>query len=82
MSSPASTIALLDATVELAPGIYRLGEPGAERDATLAGVRIGRWPVVNASLARFVQATRPRRGARRSRASSPIRCSPTTRPPT
>ena len=39
---------MLDATVELAAGIYRLGEPGAERDATLAGVRIGRWPVVNA----------------------------------
>ena len=58
MSSPASTIALLDATVELAPGIYPLGERGAERDTTLAGVRIGRWPVVNASLARFVHATR------------------------
>jgi formylglycine-generating enzyme required for sulfatase activity len=59
MSSPASTIALLDATVELAAGSYPLGEPGAERVATLAGVRIGRWPVVNASVARFVHATRP-----------------------
>jgi formylglycine-generating enzyme required for sulfatase activity len=58
MSSPASTIALLDATVELAAGIYPLGERGAERDATLAGVRIGRWPVVNAAVARFVRATR------------------------
>ena len=57
MSSPASTIALLDATVELAPGVYPLGEPGAERDATLAAVRIGRWPVVNAALARFMAAT-------------------------
>ena len=57
MSSPASTIPSLDATVELASGTYRLGEPGAERDATLAAVRIGRWPVVNAALARFAAAT-------------------------
>jgi formylglycine-generating enzyme required for sulfatase activity len=57
MSSPASTIPSLDATVELATGTYRLGESGAERDATLAGVLIGRWPVVNAALARFVDAT-------------------------
>ena len=71
MSSPASTIPMLDATVELAAGTYRLGEAGAERDAPLAGVRIGRWPVVNASLARFVAATgravrRRRRRARHS----------------
>jgi formylglycine-generating enzyme required for sulfatase activity len=58
MSSPASTIPSLDATVELASGIYRLGEPGAEREATLAGVRIARWPVVNAAFARFARATR------------------------
>jgi hypothetical protein len=57
MSSPASTSPMLDATVELAAGIYRLGEAGAERDALIAAVRIGRWPVVNASLARFVEAT-------------------------
>src|SRR6188472_2143772 len=57
MSSPASTSPTLDATVELAAGTYRLGEAGAERDVLLAGVRIGRWPVVNASLARFVEAT-------------------------
>ena len=57
MSSPASTIASLDATVELAAATYRLGEPDAERDVTLPAVRIGRWPVVNASLARFVRAT-------------------------
>jgi formylglycine-generating enzyme required for sulfatase activity len=57
MSSPASTIPMLDATVELAAGTYRLGEAGAERAARLAGVRIGRWPVVNASVARFVEAT-------------------------
>jgi formylglycine-generating enzyme required for sulfatase activity len=57
MSSPASTIPTLDATVELAAGTYRLGEAGAEREVALAAVRIGRWPVVNASLARFVDAT-------------------------
>ena len=57
MSSPASTIPTLDATVELAAGTYRLGEAGAERDARLPGMRIGRWPVVNASVARFVAAT-------------------------
>jgi formylglycine-generating enzyme required for sulfatase activity len=56
MSSPASTRPGLDATVELAAGIYRLGEAGSERDVTLAAVRIGRWPVVNAALARFVDA--------------------------
>ena len=48
---------MLDATVELAAGTYRLGEAGAERDALIAGVRIGRWPVVNASFALFVEAT-------------------------
>jgi formylglycine-generating enzyme required for sulfatase activity len=57
MSSSASTIPSLDATVELAAGTYRLGEAGAERAATLGAVRIGRWPVVNASVARFVRAT-------------------------
>ena len=81
MSSPASTIPTLDATVELAAGTYRLGEAGAERDAPLAGVRIGRWPVVNASLARFVEAT-GRRLTPGSGESSPTRCSPSTRPPT
>src|SRR5690349_7800052 len=57
MSSPASTSPMLDATVELAAGTYRLGEAGAERGATMAAVRIGRWPVANASFARFVDAT-------------------------
>jgi formylglycine-generating enzyme required for sulfatase activity len=58
MSSPASMIPLLDATVELAAGTYLLGEAGAERAVALGGVRIGRWPVVNASVARFVETTR------------------------
>ena len=49
MSTPVSIRPELDATVELAAGTYRLGEADAERDASLVGVRIGRWPVVNAS---------------------------------
>jgi formylglycine-generating enzyme required for sulfatase activity len=57
MSSPAIAVPALDATVELAAGTYRLGEPGAERDVRLTAVRIGRWPVVNAALGRFVRAT-------------------------
>jgi formylglycine-generating enzyme required for sulfatase activity len=57
MSTPAGTIETLDATVELAAGIYRLGEAGAERDVPLASARIGRFPVVNAAVARFVAAT-------------------------
>ena len=57
MSSPASTRPELDATVELAAGTYRLGEPGEERDVALAGVRIGRWPVVNARSRASCEAT-------------------------
>jgi formylglycine-generating enzyme required for sulfatase activity len=40
--------------VELPAGTYRLGEAGAERAVALDAVRIGRFPVVNAELARFV----------------------------
>jgi formylglycine-generating enzyme required for sulfatase activity len=43
--------------VELRAGTYRLGEAGAERDVALRAVRVGRFPVVNAELARFVDAT-------------------------
>jgi formylglycine-generating enzyme required for sulfatase activity len=57
MSTPAGTIETLDATVALAAAIYRLGEAGEERDVPLASARIGRFPVVNAALARFVAAT-------------------------
>jgi formylglycine-generating enzyme required for sulfatase activity len=58
MSSPATAAPALDATVELAAGRYRLGEPGHERTAAVGAVRIGRWPVVNAAMARFVEETR------------------------
>jgi formylglycine-generating enzyme required for sulfatase activity len=43
--------------VELRAGTYRLGEAGAERDVAVRGVRIGRFPVVNAELAEFVAQT-------------------------
>jgi formylglycine-generating enzyme required for sulfatase activity len=47
----------LEEVVEVPAGAYRLGEPGEERVAELQTVRIGRWPVVNAHVARFVEAT-------------------------
>src|SRR4051794_39763817 len=54
----------LDALVELPAGRYVLGEPGEERPCELAGVLIGRWPVVNAHLRAFALATeRPLRPA-------------------
>jgi formylglycine-generating enzyme required for sulfatase activity len=43
--------------VALEPGTYCLGEPGAEREVAVDAVRIGRWPVVNAEMSRFVAAT-------------------------
>jgi formylglycine-generating enzyme required for sulfatase activity len=43
--------------VALEPATYRLGEPGAEREVAVDAVRIGRWPVVNAEVSRFVAAT-------------------------
>jgi formylglycine-generating enzyme required for sulfatase activity len=47
----------LDALVELPPGSYALGEPGEERTRRLGPVLIGRWPVVNAHVWRFLEAT-------------------------
>jgi formylglycine-generating enzyme required for sulfatase activity len=43
--------------VDLPAGTYRLGDAGAAREVTLPALRIGRWPVVNAAMARFVEAT-------------------------
>jgi formylglycine-generating enzyme required for sulfatase activity len=43
--------------VELPAGTYRLGDAGAEREVGLRAIRIGRFPVVNAELARFVTQT-------------------------
>jgi formylglycine-generating enzyme required for sulfatase activity len=47
----------VDEHVELPAGTYRLGEPGAEREVALRPVLIGRFPVVNAVVERFVRAT-------------------------
>jgi formylglycine-generating enzyme required for sulfatase activity len=53
----------LDACVEQPAGTYRLGEPGEEREVTLAPVLIGRWPVVNHHARRFFSASGRRPGA-------------------
>ena len=47
----------LDALVELPAGRYELGEPGEERACELSALLIGRWPVVNADVRRFLDAT-------------------------
>ena len=47
----------LEEVVEVPAGAYRLGEPGEERVVELRAIRIGRWPVVNAHVARFAEAT-------------------------
>jgi formylglycine-generating enzyme required for sulfatase activity len=47
----------VDERVELPAGTYRLGEPGAARDVALRHVLIGRFPAVNALVARFVRET-------------------------
>ena len=43
--------------VEVATGRYRLGEPGEEREVDVGAVLIGRYPVTNAQLGAFVEAT-------------------------
>jgi formylglycine-generating enzyme required for sulfatase activity len=47
----------LEDVVAVPAGAYRLGEPGEERVVQIREVAIGRWPVVNAHVARFVTAT-------------------------
>jgi formylglycine-generating enzyme required for sulfatase activity len=47
----------LDAVVELPAGRYVLGEPGGERTVALRRALLGRWPVANAHLRAFVEAT-------------------------
>jgi formylglycine-generating enzyme required for sulfatase activity len=43
--------------VEVPSGRYALGEPGEERAHDLSRVLIGRWPVTNAEVRRFLEAT-------------------------
>jgi formylglycine-generating enzyme required for sulfatase activity len=47
----------LDDVVEVAAGRYRLGEPGEEREVDVGAVLMGRYPVTNAQLGAFVEAT-------------------------
>ena len=47
----------LDELVEVPAGRYEVGEPGEERACELAALLIGRWPIVNAQVARFASAT-------------------------
>jgi formylglycine-generating enzyme required for sulfatase activity len=46
----------MEGFVTVPAGSYRLGEPGEERTVVLRGVRIGRYPVTVAQLARFAGA--------------------------
>ena len=48
----------LEDCVRVPVGRYRLGEPGEERGVRLGPVRIGRFPVTNAHVRRFVESTR------------------------
>jgi formylglycine-generating enzyme required for sulfatase activity len=56
----------LDACVQLAGGVYRLGDAG-ERVVTVEPVLIGRWPVTTAHVRWFIRATGRRVGAALSR---------------
>jgi formylglycine-generating enzyme required for sulfatase activity len=47
----------LDALVEVPSGRYEVGEPGEERVVELRRVLIGRWPVTNARVREFLEAT-------------------------
>jgi formylglycine-generating enzyme required for sulfatase activity len=47
----------LDEHVVVPAGRYEVGEPGEERACELTGLRIGRWPVTNAQLRAFAEAT-------------------------
>jgi len=47
----------LDDCVVLTAGPYRIGEPGEEVTVAVGPLRVGRYPVVTAHLARFVAAT-------------------------
>jgi formylglycine-generating enzyme required for sulfatase activity len=55
--APDRSVPPLAALVEVAAGTYVLGEPGEEREVALGAFRIGRFPVVNAHLRAFVEAT-------------------------
>ena len=69
---PDRSVPPLETFVEVAAAVYRLGEPGEEREVALGPVLIGRWPVVNAHVRAFVEETgRAVRPALRSRLDAP-----------
>jgi formylglycine-generating enzyme required for sulfatase activity len=69
---PDRSIPPLDALVEVPAGTYRLGEPGEERAVAVGPVMIGRWPIVNAHVRAFVEATgHPVRPALAARLDAP-----------
>ena len=75
---PDRSVPGLHEVVAVPAGVYRLGEPGEERDVAVGPVGIGRYPVVNAHVRAFV--ARPgARWAGRSPLGWPPRSSPTTR---
>jgi formylglycine-generating enzyme required for sulfatase activity len=51
------TVPALDAHVVVPAGRYEVGEPGEERACEFGRFEIGRWPVTNAQLRRFAEAT-------------------------
>lgn len=54
---PARFVPALGDCVRLPAGSYSLGDDGAERTANLRSVLIGRWPITNAHMRRFVKET-------------------------
>src|SRR3954463_6686479 len=54
---PDRSIPGLDDLVAVPAGTYLLGEPGEEREVEIAAFAIGRFPVVNAHVRAFVEAT-------------------------
>src|SRR4051794_14626496 len=57
MTAVGRELPAVDDCVRLPPGPYVLGDTGAERTVSLAGVSIGRWPVVCAQIRSWVAAT-------------------------
>jgi hypothetical protein len=55
---PTRKVPVLDWCVESPADWYAVGERGEERVVSLQRVTIGRWPVVNAQLRAFIDATR------------------------
>jgi formylglycine-generating enzyme required for sulfatase activity len=68
---PGRAVPPLRACVPVPAGTYLLGEGGEARPVALAGVQIGQWPVVNAHMRAFAEATgHPLRPALASRLQS------------